>query len=181
MTGWRLPAIAALLGLVLGAMCAWFWQANTYGRELAEQSAEFGKQLADKDKQYGDERQAAAGKALDQLEAHKTQRQALEARLQLQEQIHYTEMSNAQKDQARLRDRLATADLRLSVLIANPGATRGDRGLRETAYTGGVVDGATRVELDPAHAQRIVAITGDGDEGVHALTACQAYVHELNQ
>ena len=37
----------------------------------------------------------------------------------------------------------------------------------------------TRGELDPAAAQRIVAITGDGDEGLKALQACQAYVREI--
>jgi hypothetical protein len=35
--------------------------------------------------------------------------------------------------------------------------------------------------LDPAHAQRIAAITDAGDEGLIALAACQAYVGELNR
>ncbi|MBC2658455.1 lysis protein, partial [Pseudomonas sp. MSSRFD41] len=30
----------------------------------------------------------------------------------------------------------------------------------------------------PAAAQRIVAITGDGDQGLIALAACQAYVRQ---
>lgn len=46
-------------------------------------------------------------------------------------------------------------------------------------YTGGVVHGAQRAELDPAHAQRIVGITDDGDQAVIALIACQAYVREI--
>jgi hypothetical protein len=39
----------------------------------------------------------------------------------------------------------------------------------------GVVHGAARAQLDPAHAQRILAITGDGDQGLIALRACQKY------
>ena len=92
------------------------------------------------------------------------------------DKIYYQELTNAQKDQARLRDRLATSDLRLSVLLAAPG---GGCGLPATTGAGGVVHGASRGELDPAAAQRIVAITGDGDEGLKALQACQAYVHEV--
>ena len=34
---------------------------------------------------------------------------------------------------------------------------------------------------NPTHAQRIVAITGDGDEGLSALQVCQAYVREIVQ
>lgn len=46
--------------------------------------------------------------------------------------------------------------------LAGPGC---DGGLRETAGTGGVVHGAVRAQLDRAHAQRIVAITDEGDRG----------------
>jgi hypothetical protein len=43
-------------------------------------------------------------------------RRALEDSLQVQEP-HHKELTNAQKDRDRLRDRLATADLRLSVVL----------------------------------------------------------------
>ena len=43
----------------------------------------------------------------------------------------------------------------------------------------GVVHGGTRARLDPAHAQRIVAITDAGDRGLIALQACQNYVKEV--
>ncbi len=86
------------------------------------------------------------------------------------------------KTQARLRDRLATADLRLSFLVdAGAFATPGcDGGVRETAGTGSLVHGAVRAQLDRAHAQRIIAITDDGDRGLLALTACQAYVKAIS-
>ena len=46
--------------------------------------------------------------------------------------------------------------------------------------TGGVVHGSRRAQLDPAHAQRIIGITGDGDQGLIALQACQAYAKEVS-
>lgn len=48
-----------------------------------------------------------------------------------------------------------------------------------TAGTCGVVHGGARAELDPAAAQRIVGITGDGDQGLIALAACQSYVKDI--
>jgi hypothetical protein len=77
-----------------------------------------------------------------------------------------------------LRDRLATADVRLSVLLD---ATDSASGCNVPATTGavGVVHAARRAQLDPAHAQRIIAITDDGDRGLIALRACQAYVRAM--
>lgn len=111
------------------------------------------------------------------MRADQAKRLALEQRLSASEETHYRKLSDAQKDQARLRDRLATSDLRLSVLIAEDPAS----GCSVPAGTqaGGVVHGGARAQLDPAHAQRIVAITGDGDQGLIALAACQAYVREV--
>ncbi|BBU44210.1 lysis protein [Pseudomonas putida] len=151
--------------------------------QLADQATDYIRQLADKERAYGREREEAAAAALDQLAEQKAQRQALEARLQEQGKTHWQEMSDAQKTQARLRDRLATADLRLSVLVdagafAAPGC---DGGVRETTGTGSLVHGTVRAQLDRAHAQRIVAITDDGDRGLIALQACQAYVREVTK
>ncbi|MQU22177.1 lysis protein, partial [Pseudomonas helleri] len=109
------------------------------------------------------------------------QRIALEARLKTNDETHYKELSDAQKTQQHLSDRLATADVRLSVLLAatSPNRPGGDR-LSAAAGPGGMVHGATRAELDPAHAQRIIGITGDGDQGLIALAACQAYAKEVS-
>ncbi|MFB6399284.1 lysis protein [Pseudomonas putida] len=180
---WRLAVLALVLGIALGGRGSWLWQSNSYGKKLADQAASFGGQLADQDRQYARERDQASAAALDQLKAHQDARRALEARLQEQESTHYKELTNAQNDRNRLRDRLATADLRLSVLL-DAGAFAGqggDGGLREAAGTGSVVHGSARAQLDPAHAQRIVGITGDGDDGLKALQACQAYVLEVTQ
>ena len=44
----------------------------------------------------------------------------------------------------------------------------------------GVVHVAHRAKLDPAHAQRIIGITSDGDQGLIALQACQAYAYAVS-
>ncbi|MBC3208875.1 lysis protein [Pseudomonas sp. SWRI111] len=162
---WR---VIGLLLLAAGAFAAaWQFQDWRYGRQLAEQArlnAETLNQLT----------QAAASAQ----QAEQAKRLALEQRLAASEQTHYRALSDAQRDQDRLRDRLATADVRLSVLL-----DAGDvaQGCNVPAATGaGGVDHATvRARLDPAHAQRIIAITDTGDRALIALQACQAYVRAL--
>lgn len=164
-----------------GARTAWVWQANAFGKQLASQAKDYDRQLAEKDRANSREREAAAAAALQLLAEHQAERHTLELRLQEQGQTHWKEMKDAQEAQARLRDRLATADVRLSVLVdaGTFAAASCEGGLRETAGTGGVVHGTVRAQLDPAHAQRIVAITDEGDRGLIALQACQAYVREV--
>lgn len=67
----------------------------------------------------------------------------------------------------------AMGGLRLDVAVgcAVPAAAGADR----------VDHGAPRARLDPAHAQRIIAITNAGDRGLIALQACQAYVRALGR
>ncbi|MCS4261075.1 bacteriophage Rz lysis protein [Pseudomonas protegens] len=164
--GWLLPVLALVLGLALGGWGAWTWQANAYGKDLAAQA-----------EAYGTDREQAATAVINWQETQQDARRALEDRLQANDETHYKELRDAQTNQARLRDRLATADLRLSVLL-NTAASGGSGGVSATASTCGVVHGRARAELDPAAAQRIVAIAGDGDQGLIALRACQTYVRE---
>jgi hypothetical protein len=159
--------IAALvLGLALGAWAAWAWQANHYGKQLAEQADA-----------YGRDREQAAVAVIDWQESQQIERRALEDRLRANDETHYKELRDAQTYQARLRDQLATADVRLSVLLAS--VPSGGGGVPTAAGAGSLVHGGPRAELDPAAAQRIVAIVGDGDQGLIALTACQDYVKEV--
>ncbi|WMJ01410.1 lysis system i-spanin subunit Rz [Pseudomonas chlororaphis subsp. aurantiaca] len=175
--GWRWGVLALVLGAAVGARIAWVWQTD----ELTKQAAGYERQLAAKDLAHGREREQAAEAALGQAAIHQAQRLDLEDRLQAQDKTHWKEMNDAQQAQARLRDRLATADLRLSVLLdaGTAAAQGGDSGMRAPAGTGGLVDGALRAQLDPAHARRIIAITNEGDRGLIALKACQGYVREV--
>nr|WP_178125068.1 lysis system i-spanin subunit Rz [Pseudomonas sp. Fl4BN1] len=159
--------VLAILLLAVGAGTAWQVQDWRYGKQLADQS-----------RAYGEEREASAAAVIKWQGEEQDRRRALEDRLVAQDQTHYKELTDEQKKQARLRDRLATADVRLSVLLN--AAPSGGVGLPADASTCSVVHGGARAELDPAHAQRIVAITGDGDQGLIALRACQAYAKEVS-
>ena len=164
-------AVLALIGLA-------FWSTYQHGRSTMD--AEWRATSAEQAEAFQRERNEASVAVLDWQEDEQTKRRALEDRLQANDETHYKELLDAQQLQDRLRDRLATADLRLSVLLSGPTtATSGSGGVREASGSSSVVHGGTRAELDPAHAQRILAITGDGDEGLIALQACQAYVHEI--
>lgn len=96
--------------------------------------------------------------------AEQDKRLTLEQQLAAKDQTHYRALTDAQRDQDRLRDRLATADVRLSVLLDATDSTNGCA-VPATTSAGGVVHGATRARLDPAHAQRIIGITDVGDRG----------------
>ena len=162
---WRLTGF--LLLTLGGAALAWQFQDWRYGRQLAEQARLNADTLNQMDVAAANARQVEQDKRL-----------ALEQRLAASEQTHYRALSDAQRDQDRLRDRLATADLRLSVLIDAGDAAQGC-GVPAATGAGGVDHAAVRARLDPAHAQRIIAITDTGDRGLIALQACQAYVRAL--
>jgi len=158
--------IGALVLVLIGAASAWQFQDWRYGKQLAEQARLHTETL--------NHLTLAAAKA---QQAEQDKRLALEQRLSASEQNHYRKLSDAQKDQARLRDRLATSDLRLSVLL--DAGSAGGCSVPATTSAGSVVHGPVRAELDPAHAERIVAITDKGDQGLIALQACQSYVREI--
>ena len=167
---YRLIAVGVLLTVLVGGSAASAWKVQDwrYGQQLAEQAS-----------LHKDDLIAINNAAADQVRTAQDNRLALEQRLSTSEQTHYKELSDAQRNQARLRDRLATADLRLSVLLDTTDAGSGDTVSAATA-TGGVVHGPTRAQLDPAHAQRIIGITDAGDQGLIALAACQAYAKEVS-
>ena len=163
-------ALLVMLGLMVGsAWTAWTWQANAYGQQLAA-----------KETVYQTERTNLANANSALILAEQGKRLALEQWLAASDQAHYRALTDAKTTQTRLRDRLATADLRLSVLLDTTAATGSD-GMQATTSPGGVVYGTARAQLDRAHAQRIIGITGDGDQGLIALQACQAYAKEVSR
>lgn len=157
---------AILLAMVISAASTWQVQDWRYDGKLADQADQFKTDL-------GLVSAAAAKQARDETD----KRLALEQQLAGQDQQHTKELSDAQRNQARLRDQLATADVRLSVLLEDSAS-----GCDVPATPGavGVVHAARRAQLDPAHAQRIIAITDAGDQGLIALRACQEYVKTVS-
>ena len=153
----RVLGTCRLIGICLLVAVVWQVQAWRYGARIERLSA------------------TQAQAALHQQQAEQAKRQALEQQLNASDQQHARELSDAQRNQAALRDRLATADVRLSVLLdASSGCP-----MPAATAAGSVVHAAPRARLDPAHAQRIIGITDDGDNALIALRACQAYVRAV--
>jgi hypothetical protein len=162
---WRVIGVLVLVGC--SAALVWHCQDWRYGRQLAEQA-----------RLHAETLNKLTQTAATRQQAEQDRRLALEQRLSASEQTHYRVLSDAQRDQDRLRDRLATADLRLSVLLDASDAAAACT-VPAASGSGGVDHGALRARLDPEHAQRIVAITDTGDRGLIALQACQAYIRAL--
>ncbi|MBK3439817.1 lysis system i-spanin subunit Rz [Pseudomonas sp. MF7448] len=156
-----------LLAMAISAGGTWQVQEWRTGKMLAEQAGLHQGELA-----------GVSAAAAKQVSEEQGRRLALEQTLATSDQQHSRELSDAQRAQVYLRDRLATADVRLSVLLD---ATDSASGCNVPATSGavGVVHGVQRAQLDSAHAQRIIAITDAGDQGLIALRACQAYVRAV--
>ena len=152
--------------MAIASASTWKIDAWRYGKQLAQQEHAHQTFLTDL---------ANANSYL--ILAEQGKRSALEQCLAASDRAHYRALSDEKTKQARLRDRLATADLRLSVQL--DAAATGCKAVPATSRTGDVVYGAHRAQLDPAHAQRIVGITSDGDQGLIALQGCQSYIEGL--
>lgn len=168
---YRAFGAAVLLAVLVGSSAALAWRVQDwrYGRQLAEQARLHGETL----------NQLTLAAATRQQAVHE-QRLRLEQQLIASEKNHYQVLTDAEREQARLRDRLATADVRLSVLL-DVADTPSIGSVPAAPGPGGVGHGAVRARLDPTHAQRIIAITDAGDRGLIALQACQAYVRALTR
>lgn len=160
--------ILVLMAITAGAT----WQVQDWrlGKQFAEQLTEQGAA-------HQKDLDAITSEAWRQQQAEQDKRLATEHQLATQDQQHTKELSDAQRNQTRVRDQLATSELRLSVLLAEDSASGCN--VPTTPGAVGVVHAARRAQLDPAHAQRIIAITDDGDNGLIALRACQAYVRAV--
>ena len=85
---------------------------------------------------------------------------------------HTQELANAQATNAQLRADVAAGARRLSVLARCPA-------VRTATGPASMDDAEARAELDPATAERIVAIANDGDAAIIALTGLQDYVSKV--
>jgi hypothetical protein len=161
---WRLIGMLVLVGC--SVFFTWKVDAWRYGQQLAEQA-----------KLHDETLNELTLAAATQQRNEQDKRLALEQRLSASDQAHYKELTDAQTNQTRLRDRLATSDLRLSVLLDAADPADGCA-VPTSTNAGGVVHGGARARLDPAHAQRIIGITDAGDRGLIALAA---YIREVSR
>ncbi|MFY0750551.1 lysis protein [Pseudomonas sp. NFX5] len=158
-----------LIAMIIAFGAAWQVQAWRYTGKLASQAA-----------LQADDLNNLTQAALRQQQTEQDKRLATEQQLAVSDQLRTRELSDAKRNQALLRDRLATADVRLSVLLDAKDPASGCN-VSATPGTVGVVHAARRAQLDPAHAQRIIGITDAGDRGLIALQACQAYAKEVSK
>ncbi|MDT9631003.1 lysis protein [Pseudomonas sp. JV449] len=161
----KLAVLLIAMAIAFGA--AWQVQAWRYAGQLASQAA-----------LQADDLNNLTQAALRQQQTEQDKRLATEQQLATSDQQHTRELSDAKRNQALLRDHLATTELRLSVLLDATDPVSGCD-VPAAPGAGGVVHGARRAQLDPAHAQRIIGITDAGDQGLIALKACQAYINAL--
>ncbi|WP_313061624.1 lysis system i-spanin subunit Rz [Pseudomonas rhodesiae] len=162
----KLVGLAVLILALMASAAGVTWQVQDW---------RMGKKMAEHAGLHKDDMAAISNAASVQARAEQEKRLTLEKQLADRDQQHARELSDAQRNQAALRDRLATADVRLSVLL-DATDTASDCSVPPATGAVGVVHAARRAQLDPAHAQRIIAITDAGDRGLIALRACQAYV-----
>lgn len=168
----KLAGLAVLILLLMAGAAGVTWQVQDWrmGKQLSEQ-------LSAQSAAHQGQLDAITNEAWRQQKAEQDRRLSIEQQLATQDQQHSKELSDAQRNQARLRDQLATADVRLSVLLTEDPASGCN--VPTATSAAGVVHAARRAQLDPAHAQRIIAITDDGDNAIIALRACQAYVRAV--
>ncbi|WP_312374261.1 lysis system i-spanin subunit Rz [Stutzerimonas nitrititolerans] len=139
---------AVLVMMLLAAAGAWEWQANSYGKQLAEQRTEWADQL----------RLTAEANAT-VIRKQQTDRLVLEARLATLDTTSTEKLTHAQDENDRLRREYSAADnerrrLRIEVRVARADAT-----VSATTGAGSLGDAAS-VELSAAAGSAVWGIRG---------------------
>ena len=117
---------------------------------------------------------AVAKDRIDTLERAAESRRNTQRLLAQLDTEHTKALTDAQTTNNQLRAAVATGARRLSVKATCPA-------VRTAGTTAGLDHAEARAELDPATAERIVAIANDGDEGLIALRAAQDYITNICQ
>jgi prophage endopeptidase len=112
---------------------------------------------------------AVATDRIDTLERAAASRRNTQRLLAQLDTEHTKALTDAQTTINQLRAAVATGARRLSVKATCPA-------VRTAATATSLDDAEARAELDPATAERIVAIPADGDEAIIALTGLQDYI-----
>jgi len=110
----------------------------------------------------------AKSSRIEELEASIESRKNTQRLLAQLDTEHTQERERANQTNASLRADVAAGKRRLSVLATSCAAG--------SATAPGLGHAEARAELDPAAAERIVAIANDGDDAIRQLNALQDYV-----
>ena len=163
------PTVKAAVYAALAALCfgsGWVVQGWRLGEELSAQSASHSKALSDIT--------AATAAALSAKQAKQIELANHLAALDAQ---HYQELIHAQSVTSALSADLAAQRKRLSVRVSGSSCA----GMPASAGPASVDNGAERVDLHPATAASVVAITSEADQCAVKLTALQAWVIKVAQ
>lgn len=117
---------------------------------------------------------AVAKDRIDTLERAAASRRNTQRLLAQLDTEHTKALTDAQTTNNQLRAAVAIGARRLSVKATCPA-------VRTAATATSLDDAEARAELDPATAERIVAIPADGDEAIIALTGLQDYITNICQ
>ncbi|AVJ20995.1 MULTISPECIES: lysis system i-spanin subunit Rz [Pseudomonas] len=117
---------------------------------------------------------AVAKDRIDTLERAAESRRNTQRLLAQLDTEHTKALTDAQTTNNQLRAAVATGARRLSVKATCPA-------VRTATAATSLDDAEARAELDPATAERIVAIPADGDEAIIALTGLQDYIANICQ
>lgn len=167
MLGLQGTFIVALGATLAAAVATHFLDANYYGGVIAQQQAE-ASQAA---KAVSD---AAANAAAANLKTLQDQLDKTNA----DSEKAYQELLDVQANYTVLQNSVAAGTVRLSIPAYCPSRARG---LSDASEAGGLVHDTDRVQLDPATAQSLVAITTDGDQAITKLKACQQFILDITE
>ena len=158
---WGLLALAVLALMIGTGACAWFWQANSYGKKLAEQKSTFDTDLTSI---------ANAGAA--QSRQALAKQQSAEQALAALDQKATEEKTNALAENDKLRADVASGARRLRIAGS---CSAGGGNVPGTAISSSLGDAGT-FELSPASGSTVLSIRAGIIADQAALRALQDYI-----
>lgn len=157
--------VAALMAM--SATVAWDWQANAYGKQLADQARLHATTLAE-----------IARASSRMLQAQQDKRLVLEQRLAILDSHEHQELTNAKAENDRLRRLYSGADAERKRLLIEVRVAQADATVSATTGPGRVGDGE-RLELSERAGQSVWDIRGGLKSDRAKLDYLQGYVCEL--
>lgn len=157
------PLIAA--AAIAAFVMAWSFQGLRYNSKISSIKAAHAEYVA-----------SVATAAADAVQAHAAEAQRQARAVATIDHKYTQELTLAQAESDRLRAAVRSGEQRLYINTTRPAC---GSGLPGTTTATGMDHATSRSQLDPAAAERIIALTDKGDRAIRQLTACQAYVQQI--